>query len=65
MNPSHKAGARIGDPSNAKRGGANLNLIAMSRSWCPSIGPTMRELMILHNKGSPTLMNADHITYSF
>jgi hypothetical protein len=51
-------GARpaLGDPSNAKsRGGANLNFIAMSRSWSPSIAPIMRELMISHNEGSPTL----------
>jgi hypothetical protein len=66
MNLSHKAGAALGrSPQRQSRGGANLNLIARSRRWCPRIGPIMREMMILHNQGSPKLMKADHVTYSF
>jgi hypothetical protein len=47
------------DPSDTDRREAPI----LTSSLCRET--TMREPMILHNKGSSTLMKADHITYSF
>jgi hypothetical protein len=66
MNLSHKASARIGEiPATPIARAAPI--LTSSRCQDAGVQESVRscELMILHNQGSPTLMKADHVTYSF